>query len=188
MNKKSLEQPQKKIVPNHKGQCVQNTTYTTETTDSNEGSLTDATNILLKNHVKPSVMVAITIPILQQPIIVSEQSSVANVNPLQPPFQIQDQPLKIEPVPESLVILVPGLQNLATFDTEWYIKSENGHEQDDIYCFCLIDANNNNSTLHINQFNSDRLSFLSEILDVMEKYEVLSGYNILQENERTLQE
>ena len=183
-NKKSLEQPQKKIVPNHKGQCVQNATYTTETTDSNEGSLTDATNIL-KNHVKSSVMVAITIPILQQPIIVSEQSSVANVDPLQPPFQIQDQPLKIEPVPESLVILVPGLQNLATFDTEWYIKSENGHEQDDIYCFCLIDANNNNSTLHINQFNSDRLSFLSEILNVMQRYEVLAGYNILQEkNER----
>lgn len=180
-NQKSLEQPQKRIVPNHKGQCMQNATYTTESTDSNECSLSDANNILLKNHIKPRVMAAITIPILQQPITVYEQSSVANVNSLLPPFQIQEQPLKIEPVPESLLTLVPGLQKLATFDTEWYIKSENGHEKDDIYCFCLVDANNTSSTLHISQFNGDRLSFLGEILDVMEKYEVLSGYNILQE-------
>ncbi|MDQ6862975.1 MAG: hypothetical protein M3044_04050 [Thermoproteota archaeon] len=184
-NQKSLEQPQKKIVPNHKGQCGQNTTYTTETTDSNKRSLTDATNILLKNHIKPSVMAAITIPILRQPVVVSEQSSVANVDTLQPPFQIQEQPLRIEPVPESLVTLVPGLKRFATFDTEWHIKSESGHEKDEIYCCCLIDANTNTSTLHINQFNGDRLAFLSEILDVMEKYDVLSGYNILQEkNER----
>jgi hypothetical protein len=70
---------------------------------------------------------------------------------------------------------VPELRNFATFDCEWHIKTEKEHAEGDIYCFCLIDSDNHR---HINQFGVDRYAFLNTVLDGLNQYDMIAGYNI----------
>jgi hypothetical protein len=82
---------------------------------------------------------------------------------------------------------VPQLRNAAWFDCEWY--RENRQENvmlgpaQDIYCLCLIDIHGNKVQLHLNQppYNGDKTAFMTAVLDIIERYDCLIGYNILAE-------
>src|SRR5205823_11772829 len=119
-NKKLLELPEKKnIVPNYLGPCMQNTSHTSHASLGNKSS-SRTDNIL---PIAPTMITAITIPILQQPIIVSEPSNSKEAQP-----QIQKQVVKqvppvtgsaqILPVSAPLIEAVQELGRLAVFDCE----------------------------------------------------------------------
>ncbi len=158
-----------------KSECMH---VSTQTTHSTQGSLTNNSNKRLENTIKPSVLAAITIPILQQPIIVSETTNKSQEPVIQPPITITNQQLSTfqpVPIPYLLVQNIPELNNLVSFDLEW------DPSNDDIYCCCFIDTNGNKVGFHIDQFNGDRRTFLISILEALSKYTTIAGYNILQE-------
>lgn len=82
---------------------------------------------------------------------------------------------QVRPVPDKLIEHVNDLKLTCSFDTEWTINGQ------DIYCFCSIDTQNHRETLHISQFDNDQHAFMVAILEVLSRYDVITGYNILQE-------
>jgi hypothetical protein len=82
---------------------------------------------------------------------------IAPVDALQEP-RIEDQ--------------VAELAYFAAFDCEWHKQNQ------DIYCFCLTDNTGHTQTFHINRFGGDRHAFMTAILEIMGKYDLLIGYYI----------
>jgi DNA polymerase elongation subunit (family B) len=181
-NKKSEPPEKKNVIPNYEELCVQNNSPTS-LTPHNKSSLT------------PSVVTAITLPILQQPIIISDQlqnpKHVVTSEVISRPI-ITESAQKVGlsgllSVPDTLIQTVPELGRFAVFDCEWYrddlkenqIKGQAGN----LYAFCLVDNHGNTTRLHLNQFNKDRRAFMSAIIDAIEQYDTLAGFAIFSDKD-----
>ena len=111
--------------------------------------------------------------IISTPTLQQQQQQLVVKEPEQPSTQLQPRLL---PPPASLVNNVPELGRFASFDCEWYRedlkKNQEMGRAGNIYAFCLVDSQGS-----VNRFTSSR-TFMSAILDVMERYTTLAGYSI----------
>jgi DNA polymerase elongation subunit (family B) len=111
-------------------------------------------------------------------IISAPQQQQQLVDPEFKPPSTQPQLL---PPPASLVKNVPELGRLAAFDCEWYRDEDKKNQEmgtaGNIYAFCLVDSQGNEIKLHSSYFD-DRRSFMSTILDVIERYDSLAAYDM----------
>lgn len=90
-------------------------------------------------------------------------------------------------IPSLLLTQVSEFSKFACFDTEWYrgdLKENiDRGRADEIYAFCLTDSHGNKLKLHIYHYNGDRRSFMSAILDNIERYDLLAGFAIFSDRD-----
>jgi DNA polymerase elongation subunit (family B) len=110
--------------------------------------------------------------------IVTTNSTIKLVQQLQEPLQL----FHPAQVPSILLEQVPELHKFACFDCEWYREdlreNNNKGQAGKIYTFCLVDNQGENVKLHIDQFDGDRYTFTSAILNAIERYDSLAGFAI----------
>ena len=100
---------------------------------------------------------------------------------VQPDQQVQSFVVPLQPIPESLIKKVPKLGKVVTGDGEWRrldIKSNRDSGiAGNIYAYCFATAGGKEVRLHEKHFENRR-SFMSAILDELEKYDTMIGYGI----------
>ena len=52
-----------------------------------------------------------------------------------------------------------------------------------LYAFCLVDNQGKSAQLHVNQYNNDRLMFMSAVLETIERYDTLAGFAIFSDKD-----
>jgi DNA polymerase family B len=104
----------------------------------------------------------------------------AHDKPIQSQLQVTTE-TTFHQFPKTLTDVVPELKATGYIDSEWWREDRKENvdlkRAGQIYAFSLADATGRTISLHVNNF-PDRKSFMSTILDNIEKFTTLIGFSI----------